>query len=317
MTHHGSSLLSCGVEDERNFEMEDYQGGLARWCPGCGDHSILTSMQRLLEDEQLKPEQVVIVSGIGCSSRFPHYMKTYGFHGLHGRALPVATGVKLERPELNVFAVMGDGDCCSIGTAHWIHAIRYNIDMVALLMDNNMYGLTKGQTSPTTPAQFPSTTQPHGSYLQALNPLSTTLGVTNASFVAQTGEWIPAHLFETLKAAYRHPGFSFVRILQRCPIFTPSMYAEAVRQPDVVELLVHDDGVHVPELDPIYQHRFEHDPSNLNEARRLAETDDKIRLGVFYKNPKAPRYEELRRLPAHTAEERIKLLNEEFDRYAV
>lgn len=317
MTHGGASLLSCGIEDDRHFEMEDYQSAMARWCPGCGDHSVLSAMQRLLEEKQLKPERVVFVSGIGCSSRFPHYMKTYGFHGLHGRALPVATGIKLERPELEVFAVMGDGDCCSIGAGHWIHAIRYNMNMVALMLDNNMYGLTKGQTSPTTPEHFPSNTQPRGSYLRALNPLSATLGVTNASFVAQTAEWVPAHIYETLKAAHEHEGFAFVRILQRCPIFTASMYEEAVRQPDVIELLVHDDAVQAPGLDAVYQHRVVHDPTNLHEARRLAEANDRIRLGVFYKNPDAPRYEELRKLPAHTADERIALLNQELDRYAV
>ena len=164
---------------------------------------------RLLEEEQLRPEETVFVSGIGCSSRFPHYTKTYGFHGLHGRALPVATGIKLERPDLHVFVVMGDGDCCSIGGNHWLHATRYNTDMLAVVLDNNMYGMTKGQTSPTTPEGFPSNTQPRGSYLNPLNPLLTTLGMTNASFVAQTADWIPAHLFETLKAAYHHKGFSF------------------------------------------------------------------------------------------------------------
>ncbi len=317
MTHYGCSLLSCGIIDDRTFEMEDYQGAIARWCPGCGDHSILTAAQRLLEEEQLKPEETVFVSGIGCSSRFPHYMKTYGFHGLHGRALPVATGIKLERPELHVFAVMGDGDCCSIGAGHWLHAIRYNVDMVALMLDNNMYGLTKGQTSPTTPVSYPSNTQPRGSYLMPLNPLSATLGVTNASFVAQTAEWIPAHLYETLKAAYHHRGFAFVRILQRCPVYTASIYDEAVRKPDVVEMLVHDDGIHVKELDDIYQHRLVHDPRDLHGARRLAETTDRVRIGIYYRNEDLPRYEDIRRLPAHTAEERVKLLNEELDRYAV
>ncbi len=317
MTHYGCSLLSCGIIDERTFEMEDYQGAVARWCPGCGDHSILTAVQRLLEEEQLKPEETVFVSGIGCSSRFPHYMKTYGFHGLHGRALPVATGIKLERPELHVFVVMGDGDCCSIGAGHWVHAIRYNLDMVALMLDNNMYGLTKGQTSPTTPVHYPSNTQPQGSYLQALNPISTTLGVTNASFVAQAAEWIPAHLYATLKAAYHHRGFAFVRILQRCPVYTASIYDEAVRTPDVIELLIHENGVHLPELDEIYKHHLVHDPRDLHTARRLAETSDRIRLGVFYRNEALPRYEDIRQLPAHTAEERVKLLDEELDRYAV
>jgi 2-oxoglutarate ferredoxin oxidoreductase subunit beta len=317
MTHYGCSLLSCGIVDDRHFEMEDYEGAVARWCPGCGDFSILTAMQRLLEEEQLKPEETVFVSGIGCSSRFPHYMKTYGFHGLHGRALPAATGIKLERPELHVFVTMGDGDCCSIGASHWIHSTRYNVDMVALMLDNNMYGLTKGQTSPTTPAEFPSNTQPYGTYLEALNPLSATLGVTNASFVAQTAEWIPAHLFETLKAAYHHKGFSFVRILQRCPVYTEKLYEEAVRQPEAVEMLIHDDGIHIPDLDEIYKNQVIHDPSKLNEAQRLAEMDGRVRIGIFYKNEKAPRYEDLRRLPVRTAEERIVLLNEELDRYAV
>jgi 2-oxoglutarate ferredoxin oxidoreductase subunit beta len=317
MTHYGCSLLGCGVIDERHFEMEDYEGAVARWCPGCGDHAILTAMQRLLAEEQLKPEDTVFVSGIGCSSRFPHYMKTYGFHGLHGRALPVATGIKLERPDLGVFVVMGDGDCCSIGAGHWIHATRYNVNMVALLLDNNMYGLTKGQTSPTTPVQYPSNTQPHGSYLQALNPLSATLGVTNASFVAQTAEWIPAHLFATLKAAYHHNGFAFVRILQRCPVYTESIYDEAVKTPDVIEQLIHDDGVWVKDLEKIYEHTLYHDPKDLNAARALAEPAERVRIGVFYRNEALPRYEDLRKLPAHTAEERVKALNPELDRYAV
>jgi 2-oxoglutarate ferredoxin oxidoreductase subunit beta len=180
------SLLDCSVEDERVFQLSDYEAALPRWCPGCGDHSVLSAMQRLLTAEQLKPENTVFVSGIGCSSRFPHYMKTYGFHGLHGRALPVAEGVKLQRPELTVFVVMGDGDCTSIGAGHWVHAIRYNMDLTALLLDNNIYGLTKNQTSPTTPQGHTSNTQPYGSYLPPLDPISVTLGVTNASFVAQT-----------------------------------------------------------------------------------------------------------------------------------
>lgn len=317
MTHYGCSLLSCGVVDERHFEMEDYQGAIARWCPGCGDHSILTAVQRLLEEEQLKPEETVFVSGIGCSSRFPHYVKTYGFHGLHGRALPVALGIKLERPELDVFVTTGDGDCCSIGAGHWVHTVRYNPDMVALLLDNNMYGLTKGQTSPTTPHRFPSNTQPLGSYLQPLNPMEITLGMTNVSFVAQTAEWIPAHLYETLKAAYHHKGFGFVRVLQRCPVYTAAIYEAAVRTPDLIELLIHDDGLNVPDLDQIYKNKIIHNPRDIDAARRLAGPSDRIRLGVFYRNEDVPVYEEIRRLPARTAEEKVKLLNEEFDRYAV
>src|SRR5690349_13212521 len=269
---------------DEHFELEDYQGGVPRWCTGCGDNAILAAVQRLCRDENLRPEKTVFVSGIGCSSRFPHYLKTYGFHGIHGRALPVATGVKLQRPDLTVFAVMGDGDCCSIGAAHWVHAIRYNVRIVALLLDNSIYGLTKKQTSPTTPRGLKTNTQPYGSYLPPLNPLSTTLGTTNVSFVAQTAEWIPAHLYATLRAAYRHKGFAFVRILQRCPMYTASIYERAVRDPSLVELIVHDDGILAPELDAIYKSRVVHDPSNLDAARHLADADDRIRLGLFFRD---------------------------------
>ena len=136
---------------EEHYDLEDYQSGVPRWCTGCGDNAILAAVQRLCRDENLRPEKTVFVSGIGCSSRFPHYMKTYGFHGIHGRALPVAEGIKMARPDLTVFVNTGDGDCCSIGAAHWIHAIRYNMNLTVMLHDNQIYGLTKMQASPTSP----------------------------------------------------------------------------------------------------------------------------------------------------------------------
>ena len=311
------SLLHLAEEDDRVFSMTDYEAALARWCPGCGDHSVLTAVQRLLTEEQLKPEDTVFVSGIGCSSRFPHYVKTYGFHGIHGRALPVSTGIKLLRPELTVFTVMGDGDCVSIGAGHWIHAVRYNVNITALLLDNNIYGLTKMQTSPTTPKGVKSNTQPQGSWLPSMNPMAATLGVTNASFVAQTAEWVPAHLFATLKAAYHHKGFSFVRILQRCPAYLPKLFEEAVTDPDRIEMLVHPDGVEVPELAGIYKDRVAHDPSDIDAARRYAEDQSVVRIGVYFRDESRPRYEETRHLPTLTAEEKLNVLEEEFDRYAV
>ncbi len=316
------SLSCCSlltpVEDDREFSLGDYEAAQPRWCAGCGDHSVLTAAQRLMVDEQLKPEETVFVSGIGCSSRFPHYMKTYGFHGLHGRALPVATGIKLNRPDLNVFVVMGDGDCVSIGAGHWVHATRYNVDMVAMMLDNNIYGLTKMQTSPTTPQGYRSNTQPRGSYLPALNPIEATLGITNASFVAQTAEWIPAHLFATLQAAYTHRGFAFVRVLQRCPVFTEDIYLDAVRNPEMIEMLDHPDGVELPEsLRQIYPNQLRHDPRNLAAARELAEESSLLRLGVLYRDESNPRYNETRHLPLHTAEDKIRVLNEELDKYAV
>ena len=311
------SLLDCAIDDDREFELHDFEGAIARWCPGCGDHGILTGVQKLLAAENLAPESTVFVSGIGCSSRFPHYLTTYGFHGIHGRALPIATGVKLHRPDLTVFVVMGDGDCCSIGAAHWLHATRYNINMTALLLDNNIYGLTKNQTSPTTPRGFATNTQPRGSWLPPLDPIQATLGITNASFVAQTAEWIPGPLFATLRAAYHHHGFSFVRVLQRCPQYTPGLFNDAVRKPDSIELLVHEDGLHVPELDSLYRHQLRHDPADLDEARRLAGTSERVRLGIFYRNENLPCYDELRRVPAQSANAKIDMLNEELNRYAV
>jgi 2-oxoglutarate ferredoxin oxidoreductase subunit beta len=317
MTETSCSLLGCGLDVEPDLELEDYAGPPARWCPGCGDHSILSAAQRLLHEEHLAPEKTVFVSGIGCSSRFPHHLHTYGFHGIHGRALPLATGVKLRRPDLSVFAVMGDGDCCSIGAGHWIHAIRYNTDMVALLLDNNIYGLTKNQTSPTTPQGHPSATQPRGSYLPALNPLSVTLGVTNASFVAQTADWVPGHVYATLQAAFRHPGFAFVRVLQRCPKWTPGIFREAAQQLEKTEILVHPDGIVEPDVEQLYSVHVDHDPADIDHARALAVEPGKVRLGLFFRNAAFPRYDETRRLPVHTAEEKIRLLDAEFDRYAV
>jgi 2-oxoglutarate ferredoxin oxidoreductase subunit beta len=225
--------------------------------------------------------------------------------------------VKLRRPDLDVFAVMGDGDCTSIGAGHWIHAVRYNVKMVALLLDNGVYGLTKNQTSPTSPQHHPSNTQPKGAVLIPLNPLSATLGVSNASFVAQTADWIPAHLYATIRAAYHHRGFSFVRILQRCPQYTSDLYEEAVRNPKLIELLVHPDGVETPELDKIYTQKRVHDPRDLDMGRHLAEPADRIRLGIFFRDESRERYEELRAQRVHTAQERIARLNEEFDKYAV
>jgi 2-oxoglutarate ferredoxin oxidoreductase subunit beta len=315
----GCSLLRYARGDERVFDLVDYEGPVARWCPGCGDHSVLAATQRLLKDEQLAPEETVVVSGIGCSGRFPHHIDTYGFHGIHGRALPIATGVKLHRPDLAVFVVMGDGDCTSIGAGHWIHATRYNTDMVAMMLDNHIYGLTKKQTSPTTPQGYRTNTQPHGSWLPPINPLTATLGVTNASFVAQTAEWIPQHLQATLRRAYRHDGFSFVRVLQRCTHYTKDIFLEAVRDPGRTEMLVHEDGVRVEGLEKIYERQRRHDPRDLDLARRLAEDaeDGTIRLGVFFRDESRPVYDEIRRVDDLSADAKVERLERELDRHAI
>ncbi|NCF63948.1 MAG: 2-oxoglutarate oxidoreductase [Gammaproteobacteria bacterium] len=311
------SLLDLEGEEIKCFDAEDYQTRVGKWCAGCGDFGALNAVKRLLAKEQLQPEKMAFVSGIGCSSRFPHYVNAYGFHGIHGRALPIATGLKLARPELDVFVVMGDGDCTSIGAGHWIHATRYNSDMTVLMLDNNIYGLTKNQTSPTTPIGYASNTSPRGSVLPALDPLQATLGVSNASFVAQTADWVPAHLYATLQVAYEHPGFSFVRILQRCPKFTPDVFLDNVKNPDLTELLVHEDGVDPVGLDKLFKARRVHNPKNIDDARALAQRTDMLRLGVFFRDDSLPVYEKVRAVPPVSPEEKIVRLNQEFDRYGV
>jgi 2-oxoglutarate ferredoxin oxidoreductase subunit beta len=279
-------------QQERCFVLEDYEGQVARWCPGCGDHAVLSSLQRLARDEQLPPEKTVVVSGIGCSSRLPHYMKTYGFHGLHGRALPVASGIRSRRPDLHIFVVTGDGDCCAIGTAHWIHAIRYNMNMTVMLLDNNIYGLTKMQTSPTTPKQHASNTHPLGDPLSPINPLMVTLSIQNASFVAQTVDWSPPHIYATLQAGHRHPGLSFIRILQRCPHYMDKHFSCLQDDPDNVRVLEHPDGVPVDDsVKRMFKNRMEHDPSSLPRAWEIAASPDAVPIGLLYRNANAERYD--------------------------
>jgi 2-oxoglutarate ferredoxin oxidoreductase subunit beta len=276
-------------------ELEDYQSGVPRWCTGCGDNAILAAVQRLCRDEGLRPEKTVFVSGIGCSSRFPHYMKTYGFHGIHGRAFPIAEGVKLSRPDLNVFVNTGDGDCCSIGTAHWIHALRYNMNLTVFLHDNQIYGLTKKQASPTSPRGTKSNTTPRGSYLEPLNPLTVTLGVQNTSFVAQAVDWIPELLYNIVSAAFHHKGFSFVRVIQRCPEWLPDYFEPWMQDPQRVKVLHHKDGIQLSSgLAKVYKNQQEHDPGDLAAAREIASSSEPIPVGILYRNPEIPCYEDLR-----------------------
>ena len=313
-----TSLLDIsGAPDERVFKANDYKGPAARWCPGCGDFSILATTRRFLESEQLVPEKTLFVSGIGCSARFPHYLKTYGFHGIHGRALPLALGAKMRRPDLNVFVVMGDGDCTSIGAGHWIHGVRYNTNLTVLLLDNHIYGLTKKQTSPTTPVKYVTNTQPQGSYLNPLHPIAVTLGVANASFVAQTADWIPAHLLATMKAAQKHKGLSFIRILQRCPKWTVDIMDAKVKTPDEMMILNHENGITDAKVQKMYKNQMEHDPSDLDAARALTDMTSHIPLGLFYKNEDIPTYDELRRGKDFTTEEKMANIEIEFDRFAV
>jgi 2-oxoglutarate ferredoxin oxidoreductase subunit beta len=304
---------------QEEHSLEEYQGSIPRWCTGCGDNAILTAVQRLCRDEKLAPEKTVFVSGIGCSSRFPHYMKTYGFHGIHGRALPIAEGIRLARPDLHVFVNTGDGDCCSIGAAHWVHAIRYNMNLTVVVHDNHIYGLTKMQASPTTPRGLKSKTTPRGAYLEALNPLSVTLGIQNVSFVAQAVDWIPELVYDIISRAFHHKGCSFVRIIQRCPEFLPEFLDPWLNDPNRNLLLTHKKGMHVSAaLGKVYQNQQEHDPSDLNRAREIASAEDPIPVGILYHNPDVPCYEDTRAITQLRTPELVQRgLNAELDKFTI
>ncbi|MCH7591435.1 MAG: 2-oxoacid:ferredoxin oxidoreductase subunit beta [Planctomycetes bacterium] len=189
-----------------------------RWCPGCGDYAILAQMKKVLAKIGAVPEKTVFVSGIGCSSRFPYYIDTYGFHTIHGRAPAIASGIKIANPELSVWVVTGDGDALSIGGNHLLHAIRRNLDMNILLFNNRIYGLTKGQYSPTSPVGKKTKSSPVGSVDYPLHPLSVAIGA-EATFVARSIDVSVKHLLYILERAAAHKGTSFVEIYQNCNIF--------------------------------------------------------------------------------------------------
>jgi len=316
---HGPSSDWALELPERYFTLENYDGGVARWCPGCGDFAVLSAVQRICRDEQIPPERLAVVSGIGCSSRFPHYMHAYGFHGLHGRALPVACGIKSRRPDLHMWVATGDGDCCSIGAGHWLHAARYNMDMVVMIFDNSVYGLTKKQTSPTTPIGLATNTHPEGAFLPPLNVAETTLGFPNVSFVARTVDWNPVHLYQTLKTAYAHRGTSFVHILQRCPTYTDNVFDEFRNHPELTLLLTHENGVPVDDtLRRMYVNQKEHDPSDLAAGRALASMNHRLSIGLLYRNPQAPRYDQI---TVHglgmSREQKVAALERALDRFSI
>lgn len=195
-----------------------------RWCPGCGDYAVLASMQKVLPTLGIPKENMVFVSGIGCSSRFPYYLNTYGFHTIHGRAPTIATGLKLSRPELSVWIVTGDGDGLSIGLNHLMHLMRRNVDVTVCLFNNQIYGLTKGQYSPTSQPGQKTKTSPQGSQDMPLSPVAMALAA-NCSFVARSIDIDSTHLQSVLTAAAQHRGTSFVEILQNCHVFHDGAFA--------------------------------------------------------------------------------------------
>jgi 2-oxoglutarate ferredoxin oxidoreductase subunit beta len=262
------------------FKAADYKSDTKPiWCPGCGDFSVLSALTKALAMLQRPPHEVAVVSGIGCSSRIPAYTHCYGFHGVHGRALAAGTGLKVARPELTVVVTGGDGDGYSIGGNHFLHACRRNVDLTYIVMDNHVYGMTKGQASPTTEPDWDNKLSPGGTGIRTFHPLVIALA-SGANFVARAFSGDPNGCAEIIAQALRHPGFSFVEILSPCVTFRPEQ-----RQ---WKELVHPASVAGTD-----------DPARA--ARRIM-TDDGFNIGVLYAGPR-PAYARTR--PASATPEQI------------
>lgn len=231
------------------------------WCPGCGDFGVLNALYRAMADLKVRSENFVIVSGIGCSSRLPEFVNAYGFHSLHGRLLPIATGIKLARPELEVMAVGGDGDGLAIGGNHFMHAARRNVDIAYVMMDNSVYGMTKGQPSPTSEMGMVTKASPYGVLEQPINPAALAVAF-GATFVARGFSGKPKDLETLIVEAIRHRGFAFVHVLSPCVTF---LDAHDFWQANTVEVEAHN-------------------LEDRSEAFRLASITDKVRLGLLYKH---------------------------------
>jgi 2-oxoglutarate ferredoxin oxidoreductase subunit beta len=216
-----------------------------RWCPGCGDYGILAAIQFLLPELDVRPEELVFVSGIGCAARLPYYMNTYGVHGIHGRAPALATGVALARPDLHVWVIGGDGDMLSIGGNHLIHALRRNVNLTIVMFNNQIYGLTKGQYSPTSELGKVTKSTPFGSVDQPFNPVSVALGA-EASFVARTHDMDRKHMIEVFRRAYEHRGGAFVEVYQNCNVFNDGAFDSILNRdarPNMLIDLHHGDPI--------------------------------------------------------------------------
>jgi len=209
----------AGAKEAPKYTKKDFESDQdVRWCPGCGDYAILSAIQKTMPDLGIPKEDIVFISGIGCSSRFPYYMNTYGFHTIHGRAPAIATGLRVARPELKIFVVTGDGDGLSIGGNHMLHVLRRNVNLTILLFNNRIYGLTKGQYSPTSELGKVTKSTPVGSADRPVNPLAFALGC-GATFVARTVDRNIPHMDEMLKRAAKHRGTGFIEILQNCNVY--------------------------------------------------------------------------------------------------
>lgn len=235
------------------------------WCPGCGDYHVLMAFTRAFAELGVRPERIAVVSGIGCSSRIPAYLNCYGFHGVHGRSLAVAAGLKIVRPDLTVVVASGDGDAYSIGGNHFLHACRRNVDLTYVVMDNHIYGMTKGQPSPTTEPDFDTALAPGGTGLRPFHPLVIALA-SGANFVARAFSGNPAETAGIIVEAVRHPGFSFVEVLSPCVTYRPDQRAWK-------------DRVHRAPVDAT---------DDAARAARRVMTDDGFNLGVLYRGNRPP-----------------------------
>lgn len=257
------------MSEEQVRTLKDYKSEVKPiWCPGCGDYAVLNAFYRAINELGLEPEKIAIASGIGCSGRFPAFCRTYGFHGVHGRALPLALGMKLANPELHVFAIAGDGDAFSIGAGHFPHMCRRNPNVTLIVMDNEIYGLTKGQPSPTSPLGMERKASPYGTHEWPLNPIAMAISY-ECSFVARCFSSKLKEMVETFEAAIQHDGFSFVQVMSPCVTFydTYSLWKKITAP--------------LPE---------DHDPADKYRAMAYALDEEKLFLGLFYRRPR-PSYE--------------------------
>jgi 2-oxoglutarate/2-oxoacid ferredoxin oxidoreductase subunit beta len=291
-----------------SYKKEDFTSSAeVRWCPGCGDYAILNAIQRVLPELGLPPEKHVFISGIGCAGRLPYYMNTYGFHTIHGRALAVASGLSVMREDVSLWVITGDGDALSIGGNHFIHALRRNINVNVLLFNNQVYGLTKGQFSPTSQLGQITKTSPEGVSQTPINPLVLALA-SGASFVARGIDKDPAHLASLLKAAHAHQGLSFIEIYQDCNIFNNGAFDEFAlktnRQAHTILLETNQPFLFGQEKEQALtlkegelvktesktSHLTLHDPKDWMQAIRLAKLhfpDYPVPLGIYYQQPRA------------------------------
>ena len=271
-----------------------------RWCPGCGDYAILAALQSFMPDLGIPRDRIVFVSGIGCAARFPYYMETYGIHSIHGRAPAIATGLAASRPDLSVWVVTGDGDALSIGGNHLIHALRRNVNIKILLFNNEIYGLTKGQYSPTSPLGTRTKSTPLGSIDHPFNPLSLAIGA-EASFVARSIDTDKKHLTEVLHAAAKHRGSAFVEIFQNCNIFNDGAF-DFVRDEK-------ENRIYLEHGEPVGETGLVHDAHAADPAGAFAlsritqDTHGATPIGVF-RDVDRPSYDELMAAQVESATEK-------------